>query len=209
MSARHWRSHAARSVSHSAVSKSPSSSQASKFVFRKTLGEARYLNNIGPPLTEILDCQDYNLQDLRESYGMKTPLLQEPNASEKACTTFLHTLLGLGVTFKTDQELTCLKQSTVSPLLCTKVVRPDVSCHLDGDTTAATLVEIHSSPFEDTVFKAIIIGIDLLRVRKCRIQPRKTSRSLHSQNCQHLRLPTSSVLLKSPLPGSRFGSNSG
>ena len=60
------------------------------------------MNNIGPPASEVAAQQDYNLQDLRESYGLPLPLLQESNASEKACKTFLQMVLqGLNVTFNT------------------------------------------------------------------------------------------------------------
>lgn len=47
-----------------------------------------------------------------------------------------------------------------------KIARPDVSCHLPQDKTAATIVEVHSSPFEDTIFKCILLGADLLCVHR-------------------------------------------
>ena len=36
----------------------------------------------------------------------------------------------------------------------------------DGEITAVSLVEIHASPYEDSIRKAIVMGLDLLRLRR-------------------------------------------
>jgi len=45
-------------------------------------------------------------------------------------------------------------------------MRPVVSCHLPQDKAAATIVEVHTSPFEDTIFKCILLGADLLHLHR-------------------------------------------
>ena len=63
-------SHAATTPSQPVVSRSPSSSQASKFVVRQTLVDAFYLRRLGTTLAEVAAKEDYNLRDLGDLHSM-------------------------------------------------------------------------------------------------------------------------------------------
>ena len=48
--------------------------------------------------------------------------------------------------------------------LCSKHQKPDLYTHLDDDLTAEMIMDIHSSPYKDTLRKALITAIDLLHL---------------------------------------------
>ena len=59
-----------------------------------------------------------------------------------------------------------LEESTITDFICTRDQKPDLFLHLKGDVTAQTIVEIHSSPFEDATRKSVIVATDSLRLHR-------------------------------------------
>ena len=59
-----------------------------------------------------------------------------------------------------------LEDSALCDVLCTKNQKPDLFLCLKEDVTAEMLVEIHSSPYEDTIRKSLFVATDLLRLRR-------------------------------------------
>ena len=147
------------------LSRSPSSSQASKLPYGTTLLDALLLKISGPKLAAVAAEQTYTLLDLMGCHNVQP---EQGCSAEKACETFVNEVLkGMNVRTLLDQELTPLKEATVSALVNTKVVRPAVTCYrTDDDTLPAIVIEIHSSPCEHTILKAILGGVDLVHVRK-------------------------------------------
>ena len=59
-----------------------------------------------------------------------------------------------------------LEDSALCDVLCTKNQKPELFLCLKEDVTAEMLVEIHSSPYEDTIRKSLFVATDLLRLRR-------------------------------------------
>ena len=88
--------------------------------------------------------------------------------SALACSTILeHCASSSSFPFKCLREKATphLADSSLAPLFASFDQKPAVSVLRDGEKTSVSLVEIHSSPYEDTIRKAIVTGLDLLRLR--------------------------------------------
>jgi hypothetical protein len=135
---------ACRPRGRAAVSKSPSSSQASKYSFRQTLPESTLWKNVGE---EDVDAEHmYNLSKLgREMIqdDLSVYMEMERCASEMACAKLLTAVLGNNFLIKAHEKIPMLTESSLSELMNTKLLIPDVSCYLLDDVTAASLVEVH------------------------------------------------------------------
>ena len=59
-----------------------------------------------------------------------------------------------------------LEESALCDVLCTKNQKPDLFLCLKEDVTAEMIVELHSSPYEDTIRKSLFVATDLLRLRR-------------------------------------------
>ena len=114
----------------------------------------------------------YDLHDVYKHYlGHPFETCHNSNHTDSAaaCSEVLeHCASSGGFTFKysTETAIPRLADSSLVPLVAPLDQKPDVSVLRDEEITAVSLVEIHSSPYEDTIRKAIVTGLDLLRLRR-------------------------------------------
>jgi hypothetical protein len=153
-------------VSVAAWRQSPSSSQASLYLFNRTLTDAMCYN--GGHIALVADKKWYNLRERgKQLLGKDFGTHNHRTQSDAACAILLRSLLSQErFNVNTHQHIPLLKESAMPELLVSKEQIPDISLQLRQDITAGTLVEVHSSSYKHTVTKALLVGTDLLRLRR-------------------------------------------
>ena len=113
------------------MSKSPSSNQASKYSFRKTLPESTLWKNVGEEDVDAIAAEHmYNLSKLgREMIqdDLSVYMEMERCASEMACAKLLTAVLGNNVLIKAHEKIPMLTESSLSELMNTTF---DTRCEL-------------------------------------------------------------------------------
>ena len=154
----------------------PSSSKSYSFPYKESMAQANFLKYKGTTITDFGTerLQLYNLDDVYKHY-LGDQFKRSHNGNHKdsasACSKVLkHCASSEGFNFKynTETAIPGLADSSLVPLLASLDQRPDVSVSHDDEekNIPMSLVEIHSSPYEDTIRKAIVTGLDLLRLRR-------------------------------------------
>ena len=166
------RTYAATRRSYAKINRQlPSSSKSSSFPYEVSMAQATSLRYEG---ARIEDCGTKALYDLHAVYkhylGYPFRPSHENNHKDSAlaCSMILeHCASSSSFPFKCLREKATpqLADSSLGPLFSSFYQKPDVSVLRDGEITSVSLVEIHSSPYEDTIRKAIVTGLDLLRLR--------------------------------------------
>ena len=59
-----------------------------------------------------------------------------------------------------------LEESLLPELLCSKRQMPDLGIRLKEDTLLGTFMEVHSSPYSTTIYKTLLVAVDLFRLRR-------------------------------------------
>ena len=124
--------------------------------------------------SSISDCANvhqYTLDDLCKHFcpieQNREELQTEEEGPEDLCTRLVQKLFDVHVKVR---KLVVLLKDKIPPMLCTSDQRPDV--HVYGFNSRAdvpeaeipaTIIEVHSSPYENTIIKAILVGTDLCR----------------------------------------------
>ena len=121
----------------------------------------------------VVDCCEqsfklYDLKQLGQSFGLS---FEEGNheASARCCKLLLESILNAtsrNMEIAVEANIPHLEESSLCDVLCTKNQKPDLFLCLKEDVTAEMIVEIHSSPYEDTIRKALFVATDLLRLRR-------------------------------------------
>ena len=153
----------------------PSSSKSSSFPYKESMAHAMFL--VYEKRNSIIDCGElfqYNLEEVYRHYlGHPFKCRHKGNHKDSAlaCSEVLQhcaSASSSGFIFKYDIETAtpCLAEASLEPLCASFDQKPDVSVSRVGEITSVSLVEIHSSPYEDTIRKAIVTGLDLLRLRR-------------------------------------------
>ena len=111
-------------------------------------------------------CEQYNLQELGTLFGL--PFSRGHHTeSAQSCRLLLESIINrTDIEIATETKIPCLEESTLTRLVSTLNQEPDLFLRLTGDVTAQMIVEIHSSPYEDTIRKSLIVATDLLRLRR-------------------------------------------
>ena len=136
------------------------------------MAQANFLKYKGATITDCGNQTLYDLHDVYEHYlGHRFESSHNGNHknSASACSEVLEHCASSGgfiFEYRTETAIPCLADSSLVPLLASLDQKPDVSVLWDEEITSVSLVEIHSSPYEDTIRKAIVTGLDLLRLRR-------------------------------------------
>ena len=151
----------------------PSSLKSSSFPYKASLALVHLL--VYAQRNSVVNCGKlslYTLSDVYQHY-LRQPFEschdEKHKDSAVACSKVLqHCASSKSVIFTYDIETAtpCLAKSNLAPLCASLDQRPDVLVSRGEDTTSLSLVEIHSSPYEDTIRKSIVTGLDLLRLRR-------------------------------------------
>ena len=167
------RTHAASQQSYYSDNRAlPSSSKSSSFPYQESLAQATFLEY---KEATIVDCGQKTVYDLNDVYThyLGDSFTPRHNGDHRDCTVacsqvLAHCAVSGGFHFRYSSEMAIprLADSSLVPLIASLNQKPDVCVLRDEEITAVSLVEIHSSPYEDTIRKAIVTGLDLLRLRR-------------------------------------------
>ena len=169
------RTHAATIQPYFSSTRSLSSSSGSaRYPYINTVQHSKYLLCNGH---SIVNCcqplyQKYNLNDLyNHVIGSTCTEFGGHKESADCCKELLQCIVNKcenhdNITIAVERQIPNLSNSEISDLMCSNHQIPDLYMHLSDDLTAETIVEIHSSPYEDTLRKALICATDLLRLRR-------------------------------------------
>ena len=121
----------------------------------------------------VVDCCEqsfklYDLKQLGQCFGLS---FEEGNHEDSArcCKLLLESIINAtsrNIEIAVEANIPQLEDSALCDVLCTKNQKPDLFLCLKEDVTAEMIVEIHSSPYEDTIRKSLFVATDLLRLRR-------------------------------------------
>ena len=121
----------------------------------------------------VVDCCEqsfklYDLKQLGQCFGLS---FEEGNHEDSArcCKLLLESIINAtsrNIEIAVEANIPHLEDSALCDVLCTKNQKPDLFLCLKEDVTAEMIVEIHSSPYEDTIRKSLFVATDLLRLRR-------------------------------------------
>ena len=164
------RTQAARPRYYAASSRTtPSTSASSKFPYSASFLNSTLLKEKEKP--SIIDCcKDdfclYDLSELGEQFHLK-PQKGDSLASAEYCKRLLNNILleATDCDIVVESVIPRLEDSTICELFCSKCQKPDLYLKIKGEEIAQIVIEICSSPYEDTIRKCILVAVDLLRLR--------------------------------------------
>ena len=110
----------------------------------------------------------YDLKQLGQCFGLS---FEEGNHEDSArcCKLLLESIINATsrtIEIAVEANIPHLEDSALCDVFCTKNQKPDLFLCLKEDVTAEMIVEIHSSPYEDTIRKSLFVATDLLRLRR-------------------------------------------
>ena len=110
----------------------------------------------------------YDLKQLGQCFGLS---FEEGNHEDSArcCKLLLESIINATsrtIEIAVEANIPQLEDSALCDVFCTKNQKPDLFLCLKEDVTAEMIVEIHSSPYEDTIRKSLFVATDLLRLRR-------------------------------------------
>ena len=110
----------------------------------------------------------YDLKQLGQCFGLS---FEEGNHEDSArcCKLLLESIINATsrtIEIAVEANIPQLEDSALCDVLCTKNQKPDLFLCLKEDVTAEMIVEIHSSPYEETIRKSLFVATDLLRLRR-------------------------------------------
>ena len=155
-------------------SKSPSTSMCSRFPYAITLSNTLLLCKKHSSQPNAVASAKYNLEDLCNHFKVEVPS-PDPNFSNHSrsaacCKQILESIFKdkkiENLEIVIEQNIPNLKTSSVSDVLCSLDQIPDLFVQVQHDVTALMVVKIHSSPYEDTIQKTLLVTADLLRLRR-------------------------------------------
>ena len=121
----------------------------------------------------VVDCCEqsfkvYDLKQLGQCFGLS---FEEGNHEDSArcCKLLLESIINAtrrNIEIAVEANIPHLEDSALCDVLCTKNQKPDLFLCLKEDVTAEMIVEMHSSPYEDTIRKSLFVATDLLRLRR-------------------------------------------
>ena len=149
--------------------KYPSTSKSATYPYEHTIAQAAILNSDQKNIKRIADLQKYTLQQIHSHYlGHEYMPLYDGNhkdcalALEAVLKKILHWVPSLCYAL----EKATPKLHHLQPLLATLTQILDVSVSFSDEETSVSSIEIHLSPYNDTIRKALITGLDILRLRR-------------------------------------------
>ena len=149
--------------------RSTPSSSASKFPYRNALYDSTlWKQHTASP--SVVDCCHnefclYDLSDLGQHFGLKE-MAGDHLESATYCKRLLQKLLNEDdIEIVIESSVPGLENSAISELACSKVQIPDLYLKGKDEDYAQMVMEICSSPYEDTIRKCILGLTDLLRIR--------------------------------------------
>lgn len=118
-------------------------------------------------LNQIIDHLQLSMGNLvdeikREHQGSAPKVINDHLVSK--CIDYLCTQVGIDCTTVVNNEVPCL--SGLSPILCSTHIRPDVMAR-NSHHQYGLYAEVLSSPMIKTEYKALLVGINVLRLLQC------------------------------------------
>ena len=121
----------------------------------------------------VVDCCEqsfklYDLKQLGQCFGLS---FEEGNHEDSArcCKLLLESFINATsrhIEIAVEANIPHLEDSALCDVFCTKNQKPELFLCLKEEVTAEMIVEMHSSPYEETRRKSLFVATDLLRLRR-------------------------------------------
>lgn len=146
--------------------KDPSTSQSATFPYEHTIAQAAILNSDEVNIERIAALQRYTLQQIH-SYYLGSEYMPCHDSNHMDCALALQEVLSkilcdLSSCYALERET----PGDLQPLLATLTQFPDVLVLFSDEEISVSSFEIHSSPYSNTIRKALLTGLDILRLRR-------------------------------------------
>ena len=148
--------------------KDPSTSQSATFPYEHTIAQAAILNSDEVNIERIAALQKYTLQQIH-SYYLGSEYMPCHDSNHMDCALALQEVLSkilcdLSLCYALERKTPELQH--LQPLLATLTQFPDVLVLFSDEEISVSSFEIHSSPYSNTIRKALLTGLDILHLRR-------------------------------------------
>ena len=101
------------------------------------------------------------MKELGEQFGLSFEPAKHVG-SAWCCKALLASIIGReDIEIATEMTIPNLEKTALTELVCTKNEKPDLFLCLKDDRIAQVTIEIHSSPYEETILKAILVATNV------------------------------------------------